>query len=80
MMHGTIQKWGNSQGIRLPKGALQIAKMKVNDPVEIEASDDQIIIRRVPGYKNLDALFASYEGEYQPAEVDTGEPVGREVF
>lgn len=80
MMHGTIQKWGNSQGIRLPKGALQIAHLQENDSVEIIAGESQIVIRKVNDFGSLDELFAGYHGSYQPMELDSGDPVGREVF
>jgi len=80
MMHGTIQKWGNSQAVRLPKGALQIARLSENDGVEIVASEGQIVIRKAEKIENLDMLFAGYTGDYRPAEEDAGEPVGREVI
>ena len=80
MMQGNIQKWGNSQGIRLPKGALQAAGLKENDAVEIVASEAQIVIRKRERYESLDALFAGYDGEHRAHELDSGEAVGREVF
>lgn len=80
MMYGTIQRWGNSQGIRLPKGALNIANLQENDPVEIIANEQSITIRRVQKRRTLTELFAGYHGDYQPAEFDTGADVGREVF
>ena len=79
-MYGTIQRWGNSQGIRLPKGALSIADLRENDQVEIIASERAITIRKRREHRTLDDLFAGYEGDYQPAEFDAGEDVGREVI
>ncbi len=80
MMVTTIQKWGNSQGIRIPKGALSIARLKENDDVEIIATEDSITLRKVRRRKTLDELFAGYQGDYRPAEFDTGADVGREVL
>jgi antitoxin MazE len=80
MMRGTIQRWGNSQGIRIPKGALQIAQLREGDAVEITASEAQIVIRKARNYQSLDALFAEYAGDYRPEELDAGDPVGREVL
>ena len=34
-MQATIQKWGNSQGIRIPKAFLEALGMKENDVVEL---------------------------------------------
>ena len=31
-----IQKWGNSQGIRIPKKMLEMLDLKVNDSISIE--------------------------------------------
>lgn len=80
MMYGTIQKWGNSQGIRIPKGALVAARLQENDDVEIIADKDTIMLRKLRRPKNLDELFAGYNGDYQPVEFDTGAEVGREVI
>lgn len=80
MMYGVIQKWGNSQGVRLPKVALAVAQLRENDDVEIIASEETITIRKVKRHRSLDELFAGYTGDYVPAEFDTGENVGLEVF
>ena len=79
-MYGTIQRWGNSQGIRLPKGALNIADLHENDAVEIVASEQAITIRKRRAHRTLDELFAGYEGDYRPVEFDAGEDVGLEVI
>lgn len=80
MMYGTIQRWGNSQGVRLPKVALNIANLRENDAVEIIAGEREITIRKRHENRTLDELFAGYEGDYQPAEFDSGEDVGLEVI
>ena len=46
-MQTTIQKWGNSQGIRIPKLFLEALGIRENDHVEIERVDDSIIIRKL---------------------------------
>ena len=78
MMYGTITKWGNSQGIRIPKGALVAARLQENDDVEIIADKETITLRKLRRPKSLDELFAGYHGDYQPVEFDTGADVGRE--
>lgn len=80
MMYGTIQKWGNSQGIRIPKSALIAAQLQENDDVEIIASQDAITLRKVRRPRSLDDLFAGYHGDYMPVEFDTGADVGLEVI
>ncbi len=44
MMYGTIQKWGNSQGIRIPKSVLAAAQMNENDDVEIIVTQEAITL------------------------------------
>lgn len=80
MLYGTIQKWGNSQGIRIPKKALAVSQLSENDDVEIIAAQDTITLRKVTRPKSLDELFAGYHGDYRPAEFDTGADVGLEVI
>ena len=80
MMHGTVQRWGRSHGIRIPEGAVQTAGLKENDEVEIIADTAQIIIRKAQELDRLDALFIGYDGSYRSSEMNSGEPAGREVF
>ena len=80
MMYGTITKWGNSQGLRIPKGALVAARLQENDDVEIIADKETITLRKLRRPKSLDELFAGYHGDYQPVEFDTSADVGREVI
>lgn len=80
MAIGSIQRWGNSQGVRLPKTLLEAAKLKENDEVELIADGEQITIRKARRIVSLDALFTGYTGDYQPVEDDAGAPVGREVW
>lgn len=80
MMYGTIQKWGNSQGVRIPKNVLAAAQLRENDDVEIIAAQDVITLRKARPRRSLDDLFAGYCGDYQPVEFDTGADVGREVI
>jgi len=80
-MTAIIQKWGNSQGIRLPKIILENVNMSEGDNVEIITQSETIIIKRVSGKrKTIQELFDGYEGDYTPEEIDWGEPVGSEVW
>ena len=46
-MQATIQKWGNSQGIRIPKACLDALGMVENDLVELNRVEDNIVITKV---------------------------------
>ena len=52
-MQATIQKWGNSQGIRIPKAFLDALGMMENDLVELNRVDDNIVITKVKEKKEL---------------------------
>jgi antitoxin MazE len=82
-MYSTIQKWGNSQGIRIPKLLLSIASMKEGDDIEIIAEYDKIIIKprqkNVKKYK-IEELLGDYNAKDKPGEVDWGLPAGKEEW
>jgi antitoxin MazE len=44
-MTKTIQKWGNSQGVRLPKETLAAAGFALGQEVTVDVSADRIILR-----------------------------------
>jgi len=80
-MTTTIQKWGNSQGIRLPKVILEDLDMKEGEEVEISTQNNTIIIKRsTKKRKTIQELFANYEGDYKPEDIDWGKPVGGEIW
>jgi antitoxin MazE len=78
-----ITKWGNSQGLRLPKQMLEEMDISVGDDVEVKLGKDGILIRPVPraGKKySLRALVSEMPGTYKVSEADWGPPVGNEVW
>ena len=78
-----IQKWGNSQGLRLPKQVLEDARLAVGDDVVVTARDGMIVIapaRRVRGKQSLKELVSRISEDYEPEEMDWGAPVGKEVW
>ncbi|PQP33034.1 transcriptional regulator/antitoxin, MazE [Desulfobacteraceae bacterium SEEP-SAG10] len=80
-MLAKIQKWGNSQGLRLAKHLLADAHIDVGDEVDIAVKDGNIIIspaKKKRGRHNLKDLVAGIPENYQTSEVDWGEPVGKE--
>ena len=80
-MQAVVQKWGNSQGIRLPKKILKDLGIDINDKIEISLNDGEIILRKVKKYIDLDDLFKDYKGDYREdfAEFEFfGEAQGRE--
>jgi len=78
-----VQKWGNSQGLRLAKRILEEARIAVGDFVDVTTRDGVIIIapvRRVRGKYSLQKLLSRIPKNYKAGEVDWGKPIGREVW
>ncbi|MCD8238272.1 MAG: AbrB/MazE/SpoVT family DNA-binding domain-containing protein [Clostridiales bacterium] len=76
----SIQKWGNSQGIRIPKAMLDSLKWSPNTEITLTAEEDKIIIRKSNSRKTIKELFEGYEGNYEPTQIDWGKPVGNEIW
>lgn len=79
-MTTTLQKWGNSQGIRIPKLLLDAVHWNENEEIIIQAEDDKLILTKAAKGKKIQELFEGFQGEYEPCNVDWGEPVGEEVW
>jgi antitoxin MazE len=78
-----IQRWGNSQGLRLARQVLDDARMAVGDDVDVAARDGMIVIvpvRRIRGKQSLQELVSRMPKDYELEETDWGRPVGREVW
>ncbi len=75
-----IQKWGNSQGVRIPKSILSLGNFTENEEIEIIALDGKIVIEHSKRHKTLKERFENYDSNYQCSEWNTGSPVGREVL
>ena len=80
-MTTSIQKWGNSQGVRIPKMLLDAVKWSENEEVTITVYDGKLIIEKAKKEKeSIMELFENYEEEYTPEEVDWGKREGKEVW
>lgn len=78
-----IQKWGNSQGLRLTKQMLEDAHISIGDDVDVTARDGLIVVapvRRVRGRQNLKELVSRIPEGYKSEELDWGQAVGQEVW
>ena len=81
MMVSKVQKWGNSQGLRLSKHVLELADIAVGDDVEIIVGDGQITVKKVPRTKyDLAELVTRIPKSYRAKEVDFGPPIGKEEW
>lgn len=91
-MRTKIKKWGNSQGIRIPKVFLENLKISEEDDVEIISDQEKIVIKKISKTEHLtlrDRLENFYNQPIEevlskrtdsPEEIDWGKPVGKEIW
>ncbi len=80
-MEVRIQKWGNSDGIRIPSSILKSLNIKTNDILDIEQKDNKIVIS-IPKKKkiSLEERFKNYHGDNLSKEFSWDERVGKEIW
>lgn len=80
-MEARLQKWGNSDGIRIPSTLLKALNLKTNDILELTQVEDKIVIS-VPKKKkiSLKERFENYNGENLAKSFEWDEPVGKEIW
>ena len=87
-MQTTVVKWGNSQGIRLPKAFLKSIQITENDPVDITLENEKIVIKKINSreHKTTKQRLIEFYGEKfkrnasPQKEIDWGKPVGNEIW
>ena len=78
-----IQKWGNSQGLRVSRDVMQKAHVAVGDAVDVSVQKGAILIqplRQLRGKYDLRQLVAQLPKHYKPAAEVWGRSAGREVW
>ena len=82
-MLSKVQKWGNSQGLRLTKALLQEVQIHVGDEVNVSVQKGRIIIEpvtKVRGRYDLKELVSKMPQKYHAEELDWGEVTGKEAW
>lgn len=80
-MDTTIQKWGNSFAVRLPKVVTQKLRVGVGTKVRVDVDKRRIIIQQVPKKREtLEDLVAHITPETRHKKIDWGGPVGKEIW
>jgi antitoxin MazE len=76
----TLQKWGHSVGVRLPKPMLEQLGLAAGAPVDVLVEGDHLVIRPARRRLTLDELLAQWKPENRPDPIDFGPPVGTEMI
>lgn len=87
-MYATIQKWGNSQGLRIPKALLDALGLRENDRVELTQADDGIHIKKAAAeHRTLEERLVAFYGKpvdeiprLDDQELDWGGKTGEEAW
>ena len=80
-MEARLQKWGNSDGIRIPSNILKSLNLKTNDTINLEQVEDKIIIsKKVKSKISLDEKFKEYNGQNLAKEFSWDDARGKELW
>jgi antitoxin MazE len=78
-MLAKVQRWGNSQGLRLSKQLLEQANIAVGEDIEVVAKEGQIILKKTRKF-DLAEMVSRMPKDYQVQEESFGKPIGKEVW
>lgn len=82
-MLSKVQKWGNSQGIRIPKNLLENSHIKIGEEVTITEENGKIIIEptyKIRGKYDIKDLISKMPNNYEVEEENWGAPSGSEAW
>ena len=80
-MEVRLQKWGNSDGIRIPSSILKSLNLKTNDVVELKQVDDTIVISKFKEKKVILAeRFEKYNVKNLAKDFIWDNPEGNEIW
>ena len=93
MTTATLVKWGNGQGVNIPKAICDRLGLSVGDVLAVGVFDGRVTLtptkaHRRAGKVTAEQLFEGWEGPYAPpeeylsqgGEIDWGCPSGDEVW
>ncbi len=80
-MNQHVKKWGNSAAVRIPAATLAVAGLKIDDPIEVREESGRIVIEKAgPVAVTLEWLLEGITPDNVHPEIDSGSPIGKEIF
>ena len=80
-MATTVQKWGNSLGLRIPKAIAEQVNLSNGTEVDLETEGGVLTVRpRRRKRERLSQLLAKAKGPSPHRDLDRDPPVGRELL
>ena len=76
-----VKKWGNSAAVRIPAALMEAAQLNLDQTVNLTEERGRIVIEAErPKVFFLEDLLRGISAENLHHPIDTGPPVGREVW
>ena len=80
-MRTTIQKWGNSYAVRIPKSFIKEVGLEYRTDVELSLEDGKLVIKPIKERTlTLDELLVGVNKNNLHTAIETGEPIGNEAW
>lgn len=80
-MNTQVVKWGNGQGIRLPKPIMQVMGLSLGDTLKLSIADNRLIIEKAFRHQSLEERAEACDGILLSfGEAEWGEPEGDELW
>ena len=80
-MKTTVQKWGNSYAVRIPKSFIKEVGLEYRTDVELSLENGSLVIKPIKEKTlTLDELLVGVNKNNLHAAIETGESVGNEVW
>jgi antitoxin MazE len=76
----TVSKWGNSLGLRIPQEAAEQLNLRAGEQVTIEVRAGVIVVKPLRKKWTEAELLRGVTPEIGGGEIDTGNPVGKELW
>ena len=71
---------GISYRVEEGKTILEAAKINLEDILQVETSENMIILKKIQKHKTFEERLAEYNGEISICDFDWGDPLGKELI
>ena len=79
-MKTTVQKWGNSLAVRIPRPFADEVNLEENSAVDLSVRGGKLVIVPAQPELTLEALVQEITDDNRHQEFETGKAVGREIW
>lgn len=80
-MRATIQKWGNSLAVRIPKAFAEETRLRQGSEIDISLADGNVVLAPLPKEPlKLSELLERVSPESLHEHAEWGQPKGREAW